>query len=257
MMSVAEPVLIERRANVMIITLNRPEARNAVNRDVAIAISAAMDELDDSSELRVGVLAANGPSFCAGLDLKGFATGDTGRVSPRGFAGLTALPSRKPLIAAVEGPAMGGGFEVVLSCDLIVISELARFALPEVTRGLTAAAGGLFRLPARFPYYRAMELALTGRPMNASEAFELGLANRLVAPGEALKVALELALVVAASGPLALEATKHVIASSGAWPSDQAFELQEQVSAPVRSSLDAKEGALAFVEKRAPHWTGK
>jgi enoyl-CoA hydratase len=251
-----EPVLVSDDRGVRIITLNRPAARNAVNLEMATAIDAALTEFDERRDLTVAVLAANGPTFCAGMDLKGFLRGERPITPRRGFAGLVQEPPRKPLIAAVDGPAVAGGFEIVLACDMIIAAESAFFALPEVKRGLVAAGGGLLRLPGRLPYPLAMELALTGRNMSAREAAERGLVNRIVEPGTAVAAALELATEIAACGPLAVAATKQIIQDSPSWPAAEAFARQSELTAPVRSSADAIEGARAFTEKRAPVWTG-
>jgi enoyl-CoA hydratase len=253
-MDAAVTVAVEGAA--LVVTLNRPRVRNAIDRAMTEAISAAMDRLDADPGLRVGILGAAGPVFCAGMDLKAFARGEVSRIGERGFAGIAGKPPAKPLIAAVEGPALGGGFEVVLACDLVVASENASFGLPEVTRGLTAGAGGLFRLPGRIPANVAMELVLTGDSISAATAFELHLVNRLVAPGTALAEALVLAARIAANGPLATLASKQVIQLSPDWPVDERFARQEPIIAPVMASRDAKEGATAFAEKRAPRWSG-
>jgi enoyl-CoA hydratase len=249
-------VFTERHGRVLLITLNRPQARNAVNREVAEAVEAAIDELDRDPALGAAVISGNGPVFCAGMDLKAFVRGESPKTAKRGFAGLVALPPAKPLIAAVEGPAYGGGFEVVLACDLVVVSELAKFGLPEVRRGLIASGGGLIRLPRLIPRNRAMEVMLTGEPIDAEQAFALGLANRLVAPGQAVATALELARAIVANAPLALAAVKRVVLESPDWPHDSAFARQEAIADPVRKSNDAREGAIAFAEKRAPQWSG-
>ncbi|MEU2003389.1 crotonase/enoyl-CoA hydratase family protein [Rhodococcus sp. NPDC019627] len=253
---IEQPLLVSDNNGVRTITLNRPAARNAVNLEMATAIDAALTEFDDRRDLAVAVLAANGPTFCAGMDLKAFLRGERPLTPRRGFAGIAQEPPRKPIIAAVDGPAVAGGFEIVLACDMIVAAENAFFALPEVKRGLVAAGGGLLRLPGRLPYALAMELSLTGRQISVSEAERLGLVNRMVAPGTAVEAALELAGDVAACGPLAVAATKRILQDSPGWPAGEAFERQSELTAPVRSSADAKEGALAFTEKRAPVWTG-
>lgn len=248
---------VERHGPVLVLTMNRPEARNAMSLALAEQIAAALEELDSDDSLSVGIITGGGGTFCAGMDLKDFAAGRRPVVAGRGFAGIVAAPPRKPLIAAVEGYALAGGFEIVLACDLIVAAATARFGLPEVKRGLTAAAGGLFRLPRRIPYHLAMELVLTGRMWEAREAADAGLINRLVDQGEALSAALELAAQVGANAPLALTASKRVITESTDWPLSEAFERQELIVNPVRSSADAMEGARAFAEKREPVWTGK
>ncbi|MEU1984493.1 crotonase/enoyl-CoA hydratase family protein [Nocardia sp. NPDC019395] len=251
-----EPVLVSDDNGVRTITLNRPSARNAVDLAMATAIEDALTELDERRDLMVAVLAANGPTFCAGMDLKAFLRGERPVTERRGFAGIAQEPPRKPIIAAVDGPAVAGGFEIVLACDMIVASEKAFFALPEVKRGLVAAGGGLLRLPGRLPYHLAMELALTGKQISADDASRYGLINQLVAPGAAVAAARELAAEVAACGPLAVAATKRILQDSPGWPADEAFERQSEFTNPVRSSADAAEGARAFTEKRAPVWTG-
>jgi enoyl-CoA hydratase len=240
----------------LIITIERAAVRNAVNLAVAQGIAAALAELDRRSDLQVGVLTGSGGNFCAGMDLKAFAQGELPTIGGAGFAGIAQAPPRKPLIAAVEGFALAGGFEIVLACDLIVASGTARFGLPEVKRGLVAAAGGLLRLPRRLSYHLAMELALTGRQLTAQEAREHGLLNRLVEPGQALQAACALAREIAANAPLAVMASKQLIAQSHTWPNDQMFALQGAIADPIVSSADALEGARAFTEKRAPVWRG-
>jgi enoyl-CoA hydratase len=240
----AEVVLKERRGNVLLITLNRPDARNAINLPVAEGIAAALEELDGDESLGVGVLTGAGRGFCAGMDLKAFVTGERPWVGDRGFAGIVRRGPVKPLIAAIEGFAVAGGLEVALACDLIVVARGAKLGVPEVKRSLVAAGGALLRLPRRIPYHLAMELALTGDPILAERAAELGLVNRLVEPGMAVEVALGLAAEVAANAPLALVASKRILQEQ--WDSD-----------PVFVSEDAREGATAFAEKRPPVWRGK
>jgi len=242
---------------VLLITINRPEARNAVNAEVARGVAAAIDALDERDDLRVGVITGAGGTFCAGMDLKAFLTGGRPSIPGRGFAGLTEAPPAKPLIAAVEGYALAGGCEIALSCDLVVAADNAKFGLPEVKRGLVAAAGGLLRLPRRIPYQVAMELALTGEFLDAPRAHHFGLVNRLTSPGGALDGARELAAAVAANGPLAVRATKSVIASADSWPVEEFWSRQQVIVEPVFTSADAREGALAFAEKRPPRWTGR
>jgi enoyl-CoA hydratase len=254
---VSDAVLVETRDNVLVITLSRPEARNAVNADVAQGLAAALDRLDAEPGLSVGVLTGAGGTFSAGMDLKGFLRGESPVVEGRGLGGLTQAPPRKPLIAAVEGWALAGGFEMVLACDLVVASREAKFGLPEVKRSLVAGAGGLLRLPQRLPYHVAMEVALTGGPLTAETAFRHGLVNRLVEPGQALDAALELAAEIAANGPLALAATKEIMRRSLDWTEDEGWKQQMDIMAPVFGSEDAREGATAFAEKRTPQWQGK
>lgn len=247
---------VEERGRVLVLTMDRAAARNAMSLAMARQIADALTMLDERPDLSVGVITGAGGTFCAGMDLKGFARGEIPVVEGRGFAGLVKQPPRKPLIAAVEGYALAGGFEIVLSCDLVVASREAKFGLPEVKRGLTAAAGGLLRLQHRVPYHLAMDLVLTGRMWPAPEAAEVHLVNRLADPGTALEAALDLADEVAANAPLALAASKQVLVQSVDWPLAEKFERQEAFVDPVRQSADAKEGARAFVEKRSPEWTG-
>jgi enoyl-CoA hydratase len=253
----AEPVLTEVSDGVGVVTINRPEARNAVNGAVARGIAAAVDELDGRADVSVLVLTGAGGTFCAGMDLKGFLAGDAPVVEGRGFGGIVERPPAKPVIAAVEGYALAGGFELALACDLVVASETARFGLPEVRRGLVAAAGGLLRLPRRIPYHLAMEIALTGEHYPAQRLAAAGLVSQVVPEGEALASASELARRVALGAPLALAATKRVVAQAGDWDSGQAFARQAEIINPVFGSADAMEGALAFAEKRPPSWSGE
>jgi enoyl-CoA hydratase len=249
-------VLTERRERVLVITLNRPDQRNAVNAALAQGIAAALDELDADAELSVGVITGAGKGFCAGMDLKAFVAGESPHVDDRGFAGITRRAAVKPLIAAIEGFAVAGGLEVALACDLIVAARGAKLGIPEVKRSLVAAGGGLLRLPRVLPRGIAMELALTGDPMLAERGFELGLVNRLAEPGATLDTALELAEQIAANGPLALAASKRILNESVDWPETEFFERQQELAGPVMGSEDAREGATAFAEKRPPVWRG-
>jgi len=250
-------VLNERRGRILIITLNRPDQRNAVNAAVAQGVAAALDELDGDAALSVGVLTGAGKGFCSGMDLKAFRAGERPHVPGRGFAGIVERPADKPLIAAIEGFAVAGGLEVALACDLIVASKGARLGIPEVKRSLVAAGGALFRLPRALPRNVANELALTGDPIVAERAYELGLVNRLTEPGEALQTAQELAETIAANGPLALAATKRIMADSTDWPDAEFFARQRELIDPVFDSEDAREGATAFAERRDPVWKGR
>jgi enoyl-CoA hydratase len=251
-----QPLLIEERGRVLILTLNRPHARNAMSLQLSEELANAFDILDRRDDLSIAVITGSGGSFCAGMDLKGFARGEIPIVPDRGFAGLVQRPPRKPLIAAVEGYALGGGFEIALASDLIVAAKNATFGLPEVKRGLTANAGGLLRLQHRIPYHYAMELILTGRMLPATEAGELHLVNRLTEPGGALEEALRLADEIAKNAPLALATSKQVMVESTDWSLDEKFSRQHHHVDPIRKSSDAAEGARAFMEKRTPVWTG-
>jgi len=250
-------VLTERRDGVLLITLNRPDARNAVNAALAEGVAAALDELDADDELSVGVLTGAGKGFSSGMDLKAFVAGESPYAADRGFAGITQRAAEKPLIAAIEGFAVAGGFEVALSCDLIVAARGARLGIPEAKRSLVAAGGALLRLPQRIPYHVAMELALTGDPIDAERGYELGIVNRLAEPGGAVDAAIELAGEVARNGPLALKASKKIVQSSGDWTEAEAWEKQGELAGPVMTSEDAREGAIAFAEKRDPIWRGR
>ncbi|WP_405915460.1 crotonase/enoyl-CoA hydratase family protein [Streptomyces sp. NBC_00728] len=253
----SDEVLVERRDGVQIITINRPQAKNALNLAVAQGIADAVDELDASDDLRVGVLTGAGGTFSAGMDLKAFLRGESPAIEGRGLAGITITPPKKPLIGAAEGWALAGGFELLLACDLVVAGETARFGVPEVTRSLVAAAGGALLLPRRIPYAVAMEMLLTGDPITAQRGAEVGLVNRLVPEGKALEGALELAARVASAGPLAVAATKRIARSSADWTLAEGWEEQERIIAPVFVSEDAREGAAAFAEKRSPVWSGR
>jgi enoyl-CoA hydratase len=252
----APAVLTEVRGPVLIITMNRPEAKNAANFALAQGVAAALDRLDADDSLTVGIITGAGGTFCSGMDLKGFLRGERPSIPGRGFAGLTEAPPRKPLIAAVDGYALAGGMEVALTCDLIVANRNAKFGIPEVKRGLAAAAGGLVRMPRQLPYRIAMEYALTGDFFSAERAYELGLVNRLT-DGPALDGALELAAAIGANGPLAVKASKQVIVESRLWSESEGWAKQQEIVAGVFTSEDAREGAAAFAEKRAPVWKGK
>jgi enoyl-CoA hydratase len=251
------PVLVERHGAISVITINRPTVRNAINQAVSHGISAALDELDANDGLGVAILTGAGGTFCSGMDLKAFVNGERPEIPGRGLAGLTEHVPRKPLIAAVEGYALAGGCEIVLACDLVVASSMARFGIPEVTRGLVAGAGGLVRLPRKIPRQIALEYALTGAHFTADEAHRWGLVNRVCAEGEALVVALELATVILANAPLAVQMTKRIMAESVSWGEDESWDRQRSLVDEVLATDDAREGALAFSEKRAPRWTGK
>jgi len=256
-MSDEQAVLTERRGRVLLITLNRPEARNAVNAALAQGVAAALEELDGDDDLRVGVITGAGKGFCAGMDLKAFVRGESPHVDGRGFAGITQKSADKPLIAALEGFAVAGGLEVALSCDLIVASEGAKLGIPEVKRSLIAAGGALLRLPQRIPYHAAMEMALTGEPISAERGYELGFVNRLAEPGHAVDAALELSEAIAENAPLALAASKRIVVEAPEWSTDEMWQRQGEIAGPVFVSEDAREGATAFAEKRKPVWKGR
>ncbi|MFI9834696.1 crotonase/enoyl-CoA hydratase family protein [Streptomyces sp. NPDC051913] len=253
----SDDVLVERHGAVQVITINRPKVRNALDASVAAGVMAAVDELDESDELRAGVLTGAGGTFSAGMDLKAWLRGETPGIEGRGLCGITMTPPRKPLIAAVEGWALAGGFELLLACDLVVASRTARLGVPEVKRSLVARAGAALHLPRRVPYAIALELLLTGEPIDAERAAVHGLVNRLTEEGGALGGALELARTIAANGPLAVAATKEIARSTADWTLDEAWGRQFDIAEPVFRSQDAREGAAAFAEKRAPVWKGR
>lgn len=252
-----QAVLTERRDGALVITLNRPDARNAVNGALAEGLAASLDELDSDDDLTVAVLTGAGKGFSAGMDLKAFVRGERPYVGDRGFAGITQRAAEKPLIAAIEGFAVAGGLEIALSCDLIVAARDARLGIPEVKRSLVAAGGALLRLPRRIPFHVAMELALTGDPIDAQRGYEVGLVNRLAEPGQALAVALELAGQITPNAPLALRASKRILELQADWSAEEAWARQGELAGPVMSSEDAREGATAFAEKRPPVWKGR
>lgn len=251
-----DKVLVEIDNGLMTITINRPDARNAVDRDVSYGVCAAVDELDERHDVRVAILTGAGGTFCSGMDLKAFLRGEVTRVEGRGILGIARTPPTKPLIAAVEGYALAGGFESVLACDLVVAARDAVFGLPEVTRGLAAAAGGLIRLPRLIPPRLAMEAALTGDRLSAEVLHHHGLINRLVDPGQALPSARDLARRIIANAPLAVAASKRVIVEQRNWSDAESFDRQDEITGHLLASADAREGAMAFKEKRAPHWQG-
>ncbi|TYP90377.1 crotonase/enoyl-CoA hydratase family protein [Blastococcus xanthinilyticus] len=252
-----DKVLVARRGAVQVITINRPSARNALDGDVARAVAAAVDELDADDDLRAGVLTGAGGTFSSGMDLKAFLRGESPSIEGRGLCGITRTPPRKPLLAAVEGWALAGGFELVLACDLVVAGRGARFGVPEVKRSLVAAGGAALLLPQRVPRAVALELLLTGDPLDAERAAAVGLVNRVVDDGSAVGAAVALAEVIAANGPLAVAATKRVVLEAPSWPADEAWERQEQIVRPVFGSEDAREGSTAFAERRPPVWRGR
>jgi enoyl-CoA hydratase len=254
-----EPVVLtEVRGKVMIMTLNRPQAMNAVNQDVAQALAAAVDEMDANPDVSCGVLTGNGRGFCAGMDLKAFVQGSFPSIPGRGFGGITEQIPKKPMIAAVEGFALAGGLELALACDLIVSSEGAKFGIPEASVGLFAGAGGLLRLPRVLPYAVAMRMALTAKPITAEEAMGHGMVAEITPKGEALDKAIELAEQIAMNAPLALMASKDMIREMQGRTEEELWAYQgERWYKEVFQSEDGREGATAFAEKRAPNWQGK
>lgn len=250
-------VLVDISDGVMTITMNRPEAKNAANKALAEGVSAAIDTLEADPEIRVAILTGAGGTFCSGMDLKAFVSGETPVIEGRGFAGLCEYTVDKPLIAAIEGYALAGGFEMAISCDLIVAAEDATFGIPEVKRGLVAGAGGLAKLPKQIPSRIAKELALTGDFITAQRAFDLGLINQVSESGGALQAAKELAAKIVANGPLAVAASKAVVDKAQDWTSEQMHAEQTKILMPVFTSKDAIEGSKAFAEKRKPIWQGK
>ncbi|MDG1988555.1 MAG: crotonase/enoyl-CoA hydratase family protein [Acidimicrobiales bacterium] len=251
-------VHFEIRDRVAVITLDRPEARNAVDHQLAVDLQSAIDKLEADDSLWVGVIAGAGPAFCAGADLKAVASGKADLATDRGgFAGIVRRERTKPIIAAVEGPALAGGFEIVLACDLVVAGSNARFGIPEVKRSLIANAGGLIRLPRAIPRNLAMEMALTGDPISAETAHHHGVVNRLVEAGGALDSAIALASEISANAPLAVRASRQVIIEGALLDDDEAFALSAEVASDVFRSKDFQEGPRAFIEKRAPNWLGR
>jgi enoyl-CoA hydratase len=250
-------VLTEQHDDVLTITINRPAQKNAINRGIAVAVAAAVDLLDSDPALSVGILTGAGGTFSAGMDLKAFANGETPILPGRGFGGLTQAVVNKPLIAAVEGWALGGGFEMALACDLIVAADTAKFGLTEVKRGLIAGEGGVIRLPKRLPYHVALKVLLTGEPISAVDANQYGLVSELTQSGEALTAAQELAKRIAVNAPLALARVKEVVREVQGLKDADAFAVQAEHASSLLNSEDAHEGALAFAEKRAPVWHGR
>jgi acetyl-CoA C-acetyltransferase len=253
-----EPVLTETIGHVLVVTLNRSERRNAIDYNMACSLEAAWDRLDADDNLRVAVLTGAAGYFSAGADLKAAAAGaPPARTERRGHFGTIQNPPAKPVLAAVEGDALGGGCELALACDLIIASEASHFGLPECRRGVLAAGGGAIRLPNRIARNVAMEMAITGQPQSAVRLFALGMVNRLCAPGTALATALTLADCIAANAPLAVAAAKLMVATASNAGEAEAWRAQQPVWEKLRASADYREGIAAFAERRPPHWQGK
>jgi len=252
-------VEFETEGHIGIITINRPDARNAVNGEVARGIEEAIDRIEGDDALWLGILTGVPPVFSAGADLKEINAGRAGDLQTKrgGFAGITRRERSKPIIAAVDGPALAGGTEITLACDLIVASTTARFGIPEVKRCLVAAGGGLFRLPRKVPFNIAMELTLTGDPIDAERAHQFGLVNVLCEPGEALAKAKELASRIEANAPVAVRESRRVVYAAMTEDEDTGWRLSAEAMMKAMSSEDMKEGLTAFIEKRPPNWSGK
>jgi enoyl-CoA hydratase len=253
----ADELLRERRGHIELLTINRPEARNAVNRATALALSEALDDCETNDEVWVVVLTGAGDkAFSAGMDLKAFATGEF-PITEKGFGGLTKRDFSKPLIAAVNGSALAGGFEMMISCDMVVAADHARFGIPEAQRGLVAGAGGLIRLPKRVPLAVAYEMALTADPIDAARAYQLGLVNRVVPGAEVLDAAIALAERIAQNAPLAVRTSKRVMKQATELSEEESWKVNDEAFGMIGRSSDALEGAIAFAEKRTPNWQGK
>lgn len=253
----ADELLRERRGHIELLTINRPEARNAINRATALALSAALDDCESDDDVWVVVLTgADTKAFSAGMDLKAFATGEF-PITEKGFGGITKRDFPKPLIAAVNGSALAGGFEIMISCDMVVAADHAKFGIPEAQRGLIAGGGGLIRLPKRVPLTIAYEMALTADPIDAQRAYELGLVNRVVPGNQVLDAAIALAERIAKNAPLAVRVSKSVIKQATELNEEASWKVNDEAFGLIGRSADALEGAVAFAEKREPNWQGK
>ncbi|MEI6453521.1 MAG: crotonase/enoyl-CoA hydratase family protein [Actinomycetes bacterium] len=250
----ADEILRERQGHIEILTINRPEARNAINRATAIALGDALDEIEQDKDVWVVILTAAGDkAFSAGMDLKAFATGEF-PITDKGFGGITKRAFPKPIIAACNGSALAGGFEIMLSCDLVVTADHAKFGIPEVSRGLIAGAGGLIRLGKRVPQTVALELALTGQPMDAARALSVGLVNRVVPAAQLMAEAIALAETIAKNAPTAVRVSKSVMLQAAELSEEAAWAINDAAFGEIGASPDAMEGAIAFAEKREPNW---
>jgi enoyl-CoA hydratase len=255
----AMSVVYEKRGPFAVVKINRPEARNAVNGAVAQGIEDAIDQIEADDSVWVGIITGEPPVFCAGADLKEINAGNAGGLATAkgGFAGIVQRERAKPMIAAVDGPALAGGTEIVLSCDLVVASTTATFGIPEVKRSLVAGAGGLFRLGRKIPLNVAMELTLTGDPIDAARAHHFGLVNRLVEPGQALDAAVGLAEQICANAPVAVRETRKILLEATTAPDEVGWRMSMEGMAKAMSSQDFSEGLTAFIEKRPPKWSGR
>src|SRR3984957_643061 len=253
----ADELLRERRGHVELLTINRPDARNAINLATATALDVALNEAEADDDVWVVVLTAAGDkASSAGMDLKAFAAGEF-PVTPHGFGGITQREFPKPLICAANGSALAGGFEIMISCDMVVAADHAKFGIPEAARGLIAGGGGLIRLAKRIPLAGAYEMALTAEPIDAQRAYELGLVNRVVPSEQVLDEAIALAERIAKNAPLAVRVSKDTMKKSRELSEEESWSLNSESFGPIARSADAIEGAVAFAEKRPPNWQGK
>ena len=252
-------IIVEKNDHILLLKINRPKAKNAFNKAASEELSAALDDFESDTNLRVAVITGSDSVFSSGADLKAIMKGELAQTEGRGGFGIMAKPPKKPIIAAIEGPALAGGFELALSCDLIVASEESVFGVPEVKRGLIAVGGACFRLTSRLPYHLAMEMILTGANQTAKKMYDLGLVNQITPKGNALNEALELAEQLCQNGPLAMQASKEIAfhSSHENWTDKEAWEAQMKYAGPTFKSEDLTEGLLAFAEKRKPVWKGK